>query len=60
MEEGLIQALEQEKDHLDKVVQMVKAGGQRFRPPNQKKSLSVSDHLKQIARNLDKLSEQER
>ncbi|BDS69814.1 Uncharacterised protein [Streptococcus pneumoniae] len=56
--EEFIDALEKEKDHLEKVIKVVSAGGKFLRLPYQKKSRSISEYLKLISQNLDKLSEQ--
>ncbi|VJX10212.1 Uncharacterised protein [Streptococcus pneumoniae] len=56
--EEFIDALEKEKDHLEKVIKVVSAGGKFLRLPYQKKSRSISENLKLISQNLDKLSEQ--
>ncbi|CZC56651.1 Uncharacterised protein [Streptococcus pneumoniae] len=56
--EEFIDALETEKDHLEKVIKVVSAGGKFLRLPYQKKSRSISENLKLISQNLDKLSEQ--
>lgn len=53
-----IDALEKEKDHLEKIIKVVSAGGKFLRLPYQKKSRSISENLKLISQNLDKLSEQ--
>ena len=58
--EEFIDALEKEKDHLEKIIKVVSAGGKFLRLPYQKKSQSVSENLKLISQNLDKLSEQVR
>lgn len=55
-----IEKLEKEKDHLEKIIQVVKNGGQFLRLPYQRKSVPISENLKMISRNLDKLSEQVR
>ena len=55
--EEFIDALEKEKDHLEKIIKVVIAGGKFLRLPYQKKSRSVSENLKLISQNLDKLSE---
>lgn len=54
----IIDALEKEKDHLEKIIKVVSAGGKFLRLPYQKKSHSISENLKLISQNLDKLSEQ--
>lgn len=51
-------ALEREKNYLEKIIQVVKNGGDRFRPPYQRQALSISEHLSMISRNLDRLSKQ--
>lgn len=56
--EEFIDALEKEKDHLEKIIKVVSAGGKFLRLPYQKKSRSISENLKLISQNLDKLSEQ--
>lgn len=56
--EEFIDALEKEKDHLEKIIKIVSAGGKFLRLPYQKKSRSISENLKLISQNLDKLSEQ--
>ena len=56
--EEFIDALEKEKDHLEKIIKVVIAGGKFLRLPYQKKSRSISENLKLISQNLDKLSEQ--
>ncbi|VQJ71131.1 Uncharacterised protein [Streptococcus pneumoniae] len=56
--EEFIDALETEKDHLEKIIKVVSAGGKFLRLPYQKKSRSISENLKLISQNLDKLSEQ--
>ncbi|APD21695.1 Uncharacterised protein [Streptococcus pneumoniae] len=55
---SILKNLEQEKDHLEKVIKVVSAGGKFLRLPYQKKSRSISENLKLISQNLDKLSEQ--
>lgn len=55
--EEFIDALEKEKDHLEKIIKVVTAGGKFLRLPYQKKSRSISENLKLISQNLDKLSE---
>lgn len=55
--EEFIDALEKEKDHLEKIIKVVSAGGKFLRLPYQKKSRSISENLKLISQNLDKLSE---
>lgn len=55
-----IDALEKEKDHLEKIVKVVSSGGKFLRLPYQKKSRSISENLKLISQNLDRLSEQVR
>ena len=55
--EEFINALEKEKDHLEKIIKVVRAGGKFLRLPYQKKSRSISKNLKLISQNLDKLSE---
>lgn len=54
--EEFIDALEKEKDHLEKVIKVVSAGGKFLRLPYQKKSRSISENLKLISQNLDRLS----
>ena len=58
--EEFIDALEKERDHLEKIIKVVSSGGKFLRLPYQKKSRSISENLKLISRNLDKLSEQVR
>lgn len=58
--EEFIDALEKEKDHLGKIIKVVTAGGKFLRLPYQKKSRSISENLKLISQNLDKLSERVR
>lgn len=58
--EEFIDALEKEKDHLEKIIKVVSAGGNFLRLPYQKKSRSISENLKLISQNLDRLSEQVR
>ena len=53
-----IDALEKEKDHLEKIIKVVSSSGKFLRLPYQKKSRSISENLKLISQNLDKLSEQ--
>ncbi len=55
-----IDALEKEKDHLEKIIKVVSSGGKFLRFPYQKKSRSISENLKLISQNLDRLSEQVR
>ena len=55
--EEFIDALEKEKDHLEKIIKVVRADGKFLRLPYQKKSRSISENLKLISQNLDKLSE---
>lgn len=55
--EGVIRALEKERGHLDKIIKSVSSNGNLLRPPYQKRPVSVSENLKSISRNLDKLSE---
>lgn len=55
-----IDALEKEKDHLEKIIKVVSSGGKFLRLPYQKKSRSISEILKLISQNLDRLSEQVR
>ena len=55
--EEFIDALEKEKDHLEKIIKVVSTGGKFLRLPYQKKSRSISENLKLISQNLDKLSE---
>ena len=50
--------LEREKNYLEKIIQVVKNGGEQFRPPYQRQTLSISEHLSMISRNLDRLSKQ--
>lgn len=54
--ESVLESLKQEKDHLEKIIKVV--GGKFLRLPYQKKSRSISENLKLISQNLDKLSEQ--
>ena len=56
--EDIIRVLEKERDHLDKIIKVVSAGGKFLRPPYQRRPVSVSENLKLISQNLDKLSEQ--
>ena len=56
----IIDALEKEKDHLEKIIKVVSAGGKFLRLPYQKKSRSISENLKLISQNLDRLSKQVR
>lgn len=58
--EEFIDALEKEKDHLGKIIKVVSSGGKFLRLPYQKKSRSISENLKLISQNLDRLSEQVR
>lgn len=58
--EEFIDALEQEKDHHEKIIKVVSSGGKFLRLPYQKKSRSISENLKLISQNLDRLSEQVR
>lgn len=58
--EEFIDALEKEKDHLEKIIKVVSAGGKFLRLPYQKKTRSISENLKLISQNLDRLSEQVR
>lgn len=58
--EEVAEVLEKEKDHLEKIIKVVKNGGKFLRPPYQKKSISISENLKMISHNLDRLSEQVR
>ena len=58
--EDVVRALGKERDHLDKVIKSVSNNGNFLRPPYQKKSRSISENLKLISQNLDKLSEQVR
>ena len=51
-----IDALEKEKDHLEKIIKVVSSGGKFLRLPYQKKSRSISENLKLISQNLDRLS----
>lgn len=55
--EEFIDALEKEKDHLEKIIKVVTSGGKFLRLPYQKKSRSISENLKLISQNLDRLSE---
>lgn len=55
---SILKKLEQEKDHLEKIIKVVSSGGKFLRLPYQKKSRSISENLKLISQNLDKLSEQ--
>ena len=55
---SILKNLEQEKDHLEKIIKVVSGGGKFMRLPYQKKSRSISENLKLISQNLDKLSEQ--
>ena len=55
---SILEKLEQEKDHLEKIIKVVSTGGKFLRLPYQKKSRSISENLKLISQNLDKLSEQ--
>lgn len=55
---SILKSLEQEKDHLEKIIKVVSTGGKFLRLPYQKKSRSISENLKLISQNLDKLSEQ--
>lgn len=55
---SILKKLEQEKDHLEKIIKVVSTGGKFLRLPYQKKSRSISENLKLISQNLDKLSEQ--
>ena len=55
--EEFIDALETEKDHLEKIIKVVSSGGKFLRLPYQKKSRSISENLKLISQNLDRLSE---
>ena len=55
-----IDALKKEKDHLEKIIKVVSTGGKFLRLPYQKKSRSISENLKLISQNLDRLSEQVR
>lgn len=55
---SILKNLEQEKDHLEKIIKVVSSGGKFLRLPYQKKSRSISENLKLISQNLDKLSEQ--
>lgn len=55
---SILKNLEQEKDHLEKIIKVVSDGGKFLRLPYQKKSRSISENLKLISQNLDKLSEQ--
>lgn len=58
--EEFIDALEKEKDHFEKIIKVVSSGGKFLRLPYQKKSRSISENLKLISQNLDRLSEQVR
>lgn len=58
--EEFIDALEKEKDHLEKIIEVVSSSGKFLRLPYQKKSRSISENLKLISQNLDRLSEQVR
>ena len=58
--EDVIRTLEKERDHLEKIIKVVSAGGKFLRLPYQKKSRSISENLKLISQNLDRLSEQVR
>ena len=58
--EEFIDDLEKEKDHLEKIIKVVSSGGKFLRLPYQKKSRSISENLKLISQNLDRLSEQVR
>lgn len=58
--ESVLESLEQEKDHLEKIMKVVSSGGTFLRLPYQKKSRSISENLKLISQNLDRLSEQVR
>lgn len=58
--EEFIDALKKEKDHLEKIIKVVSSGGKFLRLPYQKKSRSISENLKLISQNLDRLSEQVR
>ena len=58
--ESFLKNLEQEKDHLEKIIKVVSAGGKFLRLPYQKKSRSISENLKLISQTLDRLSEQVR
>lgn len=58
--EEFIDALEKEKDHLEKIIKVVSSCGKFLRLPYQKKSRSISENLKLISQNLDRLSEQVR
>lgn len=55
--EEFIDALKKEKDHLEKIIKVFSTGGKFLRLPYQKKSRSISENLKLISQNLDKLSE---
>ena len=55
---SILKKLEKEKDHLEKIIKVVSSGGKFLRLPYQKKSRSISENLKLISQNLDKLSEQ--
>jgi hypothetical protein len=56
--ESILESLKQEKDHLEKIIKVVSSGGEFLRLPYQKKSRSISENLKLISQNLDKLSGQ--
>ncbi|HEV0118061.1 TPA: hypothetical protein ACL6UQ_001227 [Streptococcus pneumoniae] len=56
--ESVLESLKQEKDHLEKIIKVVTSGGKFLILPYQKKSRSISENLKLISQNLDKLSEQ--
>ena len=58
--EDIIRALEKERDHLDKIIKLISNNGNFLRPPYQKRPVSLSENLKSISQNLDKLSEQVR
>ena len=58
--EEFIDALEKEKNHLEKIIKVVSSGGKFLRSPYQKKSRSISENLKLISQNLDRLREQVR
>ena len=55
--ESVLDSLKKEKDHLQKIIKVDSSGGQFLRLPYQKKSRSISENLKLISQNLDKLSE---
>lgn len=55
--EDIIRVLEKERDHLDKIIKSISNNGNFLRPPYQRRPVSVSENLKLISQNLDKLSE---